>query len=480
LRAIRAAIILCAAVLATRCASTPSQTGARGAPCERGTLGLEAGPITRELRRKLALPPELRGAVVTEVLPGGPAAAAGMLPNDIVQEIGGSKVANDCDFIDAAFSRSCVPVRVVFLRDGARVEAEVTPAAQAGFLEKDCGQGLATACFREAWLLWGRNRDTDRERALELFDKACQSGSAEACAQGGLHLTDSAEKSGSALPMLERSCEHKSGSGCASLAFLYATGKLVKKDDHRAVQLYGKACDLGDLQGCYNVGLMANDGRGGPRDLARAAAKYQEACDMGSSPACTNLGFLFEHGTGVKKDSARAVALYQRGCDGTSCEPSNLLGCVNLGRAYRDGIGVAKDEEKAASFFGEACDRKPDPIDGEAAGNSSRACSLLGALYLWGDGVAKDPEKGLALSELGCERGDSFGCFNAAAVYTDTDSEKAASFLDKACSGGDGEGCYDLAIAYEKGSGVTADRRRAAELRRKACSLGFQKACGKK
>jgi TPR repeat protein len=155
---------------------------------------------------------------------------------------------------------------------------------------------------------------------------------------------------------------------------------------------------------------------------------------MGSSPACTNLGYLHEKGTGVKKDAARAVALYQRGCDGTACQPSNLNGCVNVGRAYRDGIGVEKDAARSASFFRQACDREPGPDDPGAAENRSRACSLLGALYLAGDGVAKDPERGRQLSELGCERGDAFGCFNAA--VTATDPSAAASFLAKACEAG--------------------------------------------
>jgi TPR repeat protein len=62
----------------------------------------------------------------------------------------------------------------------------------------------------------------------------------------------------------------------------------------------------------------------------------------------------------------------------------------------------------------------------------------------------------------------------------EADPAKAATFLDRACAGGDGEGCNDLAVAYEKGTGVTRDRRRSVELFKKACELGFQGACAKK
>nr|MDQ2970484.1 PDZ domain-containing protein [Acidobacteriota bacterium] len=299
---------------------------------------MEARPVSRELRKTLALPDGLKGAVVVEVLPGSPAAAAGIRLNDIVEEIGTARIANDCEFIDAAYSRSCEPVRIVLRRGGTVVEAQLAPVDQGSFYEKSCGDGIASGCFRQAWLLWSRDRETDRDRALELYDRACRAGSAEACAYGGWHRTDRPDQASDAVTMLERSCGLGNGAGCAHLAFLFATGsrKLVEKDDRRATQLYIQACDFGDARGCYNVGLMAEQGRGGARDISRAAAHYGQACEMGSSTGCTNLGFLYEHGRGIKKDPARAVALYRRGCDGTPCQPSNLGGCLNVGRAYLD------------------------------------------------------------------------------------------------------------------------------------------------
>lgn len=488
-----AAIVLCGGLLAAGCASStpieppPSVATAR-ARCEAGTLGIEARPITRQLRKRLKLPESVRGAAVAQVFPDGPAAAAGIRPDDIVEEIGAARIGNDCDFVDAAYNRSCDPVRVVLWRAGAAVEVSLIPFEQEAFFQDLCRNGIAAGCFRQARTLWRRNRDDDRDRALGVYQNACVGGSAEACAEEGMHLLkDKADRSQEAVVALQRSCDLGSGAGCTHLAFLYATGSnsLVRKDDRRATPLYAKGCDLGDALGCYNAGLMSDEGRGVPRDISRAAARYEEGCEMGSAAACTNLGFLYEHGRGVKKDPARAVALYQRGCDGTSCQRSNLNGCVNIGRAYRDGIGVEKNAARAASVFQEACNRNPDPEDVNPEANRSRACSLLGALYLAGDGVAADLAKGRELSELGCERGDSFGCFNAAVVYTQgsgvpKDAAKAAVFLDKACQGGDGEGCHDLGAAYEKGTGVPRDRRRATDLYRKACDLGFQPACARK
>jgi len=487
--ALAAAGTLSIAMLSLRCASSGTSTAPKQPPgpppCVFGTLGLEAAPVTRELRKKLSLPNDFHGGIVASVYPGGPAAEAGIQPNDVVEQVGSIHIGSDCELNDAALSRSCEATRVKVRRGASSMEMAVTPADQNLFYDKLCRAGNVGACYRQGWALWSRNKVSDRVAAIDLLEAACRSGSAEACAYEGVKLMDVPSRGSDAIVALERACLLNSGAGCAHLGFLHATGKLVAKDDKRAVARYVKGCDLGDARGCYNVGLMAEEGRGGAKDLARAAAKYDEGCRMGSSTACTNLGFLYERGHGVKLDKARAAALYQRGCDGTSCQPPNMTGCVNVGRAYRDGIGVPKDSAHAASIFQLACERKADPDDLHSAENRARSCALLGGLYLSGEGVEKDLAKGRKLSEAACEEADTFGCFNASVTAAngwggEKDLSKAASFLEAACKGGDGEGCSDLAAAYEKGSGVARDRKRAAELYKKACELGYEKACPKK
>ena len=491
---VRAAAVVTAALtaltlLASACTTAPAKTTAPSstsappaAKC-RGTLGLEVIPMSRAVRQALGFQKYSKGAVVSSVLPGGPAAMAGIQVSDVVEAIGETRLSNDCEFAKFAYGRACEPVKIRLRRGTDSLELTLIPVDEKPLLQRACDAGNHDACFRSAWLEW--NRERPDAHSLELFTSACTKGSGESCAYEGLILSEDAQRANDAVPPLKRACELDSGSGCAHLAFLSATGKVLPKDDRRAAELYRKSCDLGDAQGCYNAGLMADEGRGVAHDAARAVADYAEACELGSSTACTNLGFAYENGKGVKQDRILAVALYNRGCDGSVCQPSNLGGCLNVGRAYRDGIGVTKDEAKAAGVFREACDRKEHKDDIHSAENGARACSLLGGLYLSGGGVERDLSQGRAYSEMGCQRGDSFGCFNAGVVYAggsgvDANPAKAAEFFDLACKAGDGEACHELANAYANGKGVAKDPKIAKSLDQKACELGFAGACAKK
>ncbi|HET9794734.1 MAG TPA: PDZ domain-containing protein [Thermoanaerobaculia bacterium] len=475
LRRIRVPMILGGAILAVACTSSGPSAAPPAAPAaRRGTLGIEAVSISRAKRRSLSLPENVRGALVVEVVAGGPGALAGIRPGDVVERIGGTPIGNVCDFDAAADERPIETVSLVVRRAGKSIEASVVPVGGKSFFEEACRLGSPGGCYRAA-------REAEAgERRLALLESACRLGSAAACADAGIALARSGNRPQDAVATLERACALGSGAGCAHEAFLHATGTVVSRDDRRATELYVRGCDLGDAKSCYNAGVMSDDGRGTPKNPKTAAARYEEACEGGSPAACTNLGFLYENGRGVARDKTRAVAFYQRGCDGTRCQPPNRTGCVNVGRAYRDGIGVAKDPPRAEAIFREACDRPVDSGDVGAEANRWRACSLLGAMYL-----GTDDAKGRELSERGCEGGDAFGCFNAAAIYAagsgvEANPATAASFLERACRAGDGEGCFDLGVAYEKGDGVSADREKAAEAFKKACILGFPKACGRK
>ena len=71
-------------------------------PTESPKIGVMLGNLTPEIARRLGYGADQHGAVVARVVPGSPAAHAGIRPGDLISEIGKNTIANKTD-ADAAF-----------------------------------------------------------------------------------------------------------------------------------------------------------------------------------------------------------------------------------------------------------------------------------------------------------------------------------------------------------------------------------------
>jgi serine protease Do len=81
-------------------------------------VGVALSDTTPELRQRLSLG-DARGAVVTEVQPGSPAAEAGLRPGDLLMQVGGSHVKDAASAKQAlAKTDTKKPMRVRVLREG--------------------------------------------------------------------------------------------------------------------------------------------------------------------------------------------------------------------------------------------------------------------------------------------------------------------------------------------------------------------------
>jgi putative serine protease PepD len=75
--------------------------------------------------------PDNRGALVQEVVTGGPAARAGIKPGDIIVELGGQKITSMDELIATLIQRQVgETVTVIYTRDGTRHSAKATLAAR--------------------------------------------------------------------------------------------------------------------------------------------------------------------------------------------------------------------------------------------------------------------------------------------------------------------------------------------------------------
>jgi TPR repeat protein len=122
----------------------------------------------------------------------------------------------------------------------------------------------------------------DAAQARVVFQRASDAGYAPAFNGLGLVTSEIHEKNA----LFQRACDGGVVIGCVNVAYSYAAGRGVTRDDRQAVTLFQRACNEDYASGCLQFGVMAESGRGVARDFQRAKTAYQFACDAGIKRGC--------------------------------------------------------------------------------------------------------------------------------------------------------------------------------------------------
>lgn len=96
------------------------------------------------------------------------------------------------------------------------------------------------------------------------------------------------------------------------LACLYFDGKGVRKNYHKAVQLFLKAAEQGHPEAQYRAAECYADGIGTARNTDKASYWYIKAAANGHDKALYKAGEFFEYGIGTEADNIAAIAYYRR------------------------------------------------------------------------------------------------------------------------------------------------------------------------
>jgi TPR repeat protein len=176
----------------------------------------------------------------------------------------------------------------------------------------------------------GRFVPADPAKAAHYFDKACEFGNEDGCAnltieyfQGNLAGTP--VDISRALSTLEQTGPaSKNGRYCFIVGFAYDTGRGRTVDKVKARAFYEKGAEFGDLQACKNLARMQLGGEGGPPDHGAAATWLQKAADRQDGPSCLYLARMYHSGDGVPRDEQKAVALLKE-ASGLGIEPARML-----------------------------------------------------------------------------------------------------------------------------------------------------------
>ncbi len=197
-------------------------------------------------------------------------------------------------------------------------------------------------------------------------------------------------------------------------------------DEEEGWRWIRRGAEEGDDRMAFAMGVACEEGRFGPEGLAGAADWYRRA--LGHPEAHYRLGSLYERGVGVERSFVKAYAAY--------CEAARLgsaEGANNAAACLMRGCGVRRNPAEALRHYQFA-----------AAKGCAEALYNLGCALLSGTGCEKDP--------LG-----ALDCFMKAGEEVPLAFKKAARI-------------------YEVGKGVGVNKKRAADLYRRAVELGCEEA----
>ena len=110
--------------------STVATALEHGGTIARGYLGVEIQPVTQDIAENMGLKSSA-GALVDKVMPGTPAAEAGLKYGDVITKLDGKNVATASDLtIQVGGLKPGAKVELTYIRDGAEKTAEATLAPQ--------------------------------------------------------------------------------------------------------------------------------------------------------------------------------------------------------------------------------------------------------------------------------------------------------------------------------------------------------------
>jgi TPR repeat protein len=157
-----------------------------------------------------------------------------------------------------------------------------------------------------------------------------------------------------ALRLLESAAEKGHSGAFDRLGKLYLEGRLVPKDQAKAVACYKAGVEKGDPDAMANLGYLFDTGIGVEKNVAEALRWTRLAASLGSTLAMRNLADMYENGEGVLQDVNQALHLYRRVADTRDPDGYADLAMVDLGRLYTEGKKVGKDLPQAASWYKKA------------------------------------------------------------------------------------------------------------------------------
>lgn len=151
------------------------------------------------------------------------------------------------------------------------------------------------------------------------------------------------------VPLLVRAVEGGDSEAQNLLGLIYLNAMGVKRDPHRAAELFAEAAQAGLKEGHYNYSNLLYNGIGVKRDASRGQRHLLLAAHAGHRPALRVLGFLYHLMGNVDGWPSLSTHCFWRAAAAGDALAQHALGL----RLWR-GDGVTQDARAAGAWFSSA------------------------------------------------------------------------------------------------------------------------------
>lgn len=293
---------------------------------------------------------------------------------------------------EGSYPKSCMDMGILY-----QAESKIDDALKSYAM--GCKKNDVGACYNLATIYYfGDGTQKNLKKAKYLYKKACKLGDSKQSCQRYEQL--SGIKKESEVEKFLSKCKAKDGVACHNLSALYYSGKGVKQNYKKAIELDTLACIYKYAMGCKNVALSYLKGTHVKKDTKKAMDFFKAAGSLGEGSGFFNAGNMYQYGKGVKKDLKAAKEMYVSGC-----LKKDMPSCVKLGYFLEKGVTEKPDGKKAAWLYKTACEHK-----------NQKGCSNMAFLYYEGKVVEQDPLKAKIYFEKACTLGDEAGCKYSKAI----------------------------------------------------------------
>ena len=206
----------------------------------------------------------------------------------------------------------------------------------------------------------------------------------------------------STLADIKTNAEHGDADAQSTLAFMYAKGIEVEKNELLALKWYQLAAEQGHVNSQFNLGVIYAKGRGVQQNFEEALKWYTKAAEAGDVAAQVALSSMYSKGIGVEQNDPAAFTWAMR-----AAKRGKLDSMYTLGEMYLNGTGVSQNPKEAYIWLKKAADK--DHIKAQMA---------LGFMYGKGQGVERDDVEAYHWYRKAAEAGNPYAQYNLGLIYS--------------------------------------------------------------